>query len=165
MKKEKFVMYLLNALLIAGVIACSDDDNLPPEQPGQGGETEIPVPPEDEDDEYVDPGDDPLVPNSQTVSLDNMVSISFASGEASIENPFDGKGVTISQENGHVIIRSEITDKELNYVLSGIIANGSVKIYGEYKFGLILNGTGITNPKGAAINIQCGKKNHSNPCG
>lgn len=99
-----------------------------------------------------------LVTNTQEVTFDNAIVIAFTDGGATVTNPFEGKGVTVTNTSGHVVLRSTITDKELNYVLSGITTNGSVKIYGEYKFGIVLNGVGITNPKGAAINNQCGKK-------
>ncbi|NDV65853.1 carbohydrate-binding domain-containing protein [Bacteroides sp. 224] len=133
--------------------ACSGTDHDPfPEENNTGNSNNT----NEEEEDYVDPGDDTLVTNSQVLSLDNMVEIDFSS--STFSNPFEGNGVTISNNNGHVVITSTITDKELNYVLSGITNNGSVKIYGEYKFGLVLNGVGITNPKGAAINIQCGKK-------
>ncbi|NDV60523.1 carbohydrate-binding domain-containing protein [Bacteroides sp. 519] len=133
--------------------ACSSDsDNI--SYPAQDEEiVEVPEVPED-------PGaedDDELVPNTQTVSYNNAVSITFSGSEVTVDNPLTD-GVSITHTNGHVIIISTITDKEVNYILSGVTSNGSVKIYGEYKFGLVLNGTGITNPNGAAINIQCGKK-------
>lgn len=138
------------------LLSCSGSDDL---EDLPGDETEIPnIPDDEEEEEYVDSGDDELNPNSQTLSLDNMISIAFSGTDATITNPFEGNGVSIVKEGGHITITSTIIDKELNYVLSGITSNGSVKIYGEYKFGLSLNGVGITNPQGAAINIQCGKK-------
>jgi hypothetical protein len=110
-------------------------------------------------DDAGDIDDDVLVPNSQVVSFDNQVKITFLDdGTAAVDNPFADNGLAIISEGGHVIINSDITDTELTYVLSGVTTDGSVKIYGNYKFTLALNGVGITNPKGAAINIQCGKK-------
>ncbi|MDH6304172.1 hypothetical protein M2459_000900 [Parabacteroides sp. PF5-5] len=105
-----------------------------------------------------DSGDDDLNPNSQNQTYENAVKIAFSNSGVTIDNPFENSGVTITNADGHISITSTITDKELNYVLSGITEDGSVKIYGEKKFGLILNGTGITNPNGAAINNQCKKK-------
>lgn len=129
----------------------SDDDDIT--YPGQEEEeVEIPEIPEDPGDEE----DGELNPNSQTVNYENAVSIQFSGNEVVIDNPFTE--ISITNENGHVTIKSGITDIEVNYILSGITTNGSVKIYGDYKFGLVLNGTGITNPNGAAINIQCDKK-------
>jgi hypothetical protein len=115
---------------------------------------EVPVMPEDPG----DTDDEPLSPNTQTVSYANAISIAFTDDGATVDNPFEGNGVSVTTQQGHVVITSEREDVELNYILSGVTANGSVKIYGNYKFGLVLNGLGLTNPHGAAINIQCGKK-------
>lgn len=134
--------------------SCTSDSVIDEEETGiDNGNQEEP-----EEDDYEDTGDEELVPNSQNVAFDNAVTITFGTSGATVDNPFEGSGVTVTNNNGHVTIQSTITDTELNYVLSGVIANGSVKIYGEYKFGLVLNGVGITNPTGGAINIQCGKK-------
>jgi hypothetical protein len=133
-------------------------DNIPDENeqvdqtdPGNSENPEIPEDPGD-------PGDDELIPNSQEIYYENAITIAFSGNNVVIDNPFSENGVTVEEDNGHVVIRSTITDSELNYILSGITSDGSVKIYGEKKFGLILNGVGITNPNGAAINIQNKKK-------
>lgn len=147
-------LFCLCALLMS---SCSGSDDNPWDRPDtEDGASQIPE--EEDEEEYTDPGDETLIPNSQTLSLDNMISIAFSTAGVEISNPFESQGVAVTNNNGHVTINSTITDKELNYVLSGITADGSVKIYGEYKFNLHLNGVGITNPKGAAINIQCPKK-------
>lgn len=142
-------------MLFAGIVGCSDDD-VSSVITDEDDKTET-IPSDDEDD-YEDQGDDPLDLNSQTLSLENMISIAFSSDGVSIENPFEGDGVAITVEGNHVVITSSVTTEELNYVLSGSASDGSVKIYGAYRFGLLLNGVDITNPSGAAINIQCGKK-------
>lgn len=128
--------------------SCSDD-NLPEE------ETEIPEEPTIPEDPGVD-DDDPLNPNSQDISYENAVLIAFSSNGVIIENPFSNNEVDIENSNSHVVIRSSV--RNINYILSGITNDGSVKIYGETAFGLIMNGTGITNPHGAAINIQSKEK-------
>lgn len=92
------------------------------------------------------------------MEYENGIYIEFGGGEPAIDNPFDSEGVTVTASGSHIVINSTRTDIELAYVLSGITDDGSVRIYGNYKFELILNGVGITNPAGAAINIQCGKK-------
>lgn len=146
--KKIFVCILCMAAF--NLLSCTDDDILEEQEETNNQEnTEIP-------DDSGDPGDDDLSGNSQDVAFENSIFIAFSDEGAVIDNSFSG--VTIEDNDGHIVIRSEITDTELNYILSGITENGSVKIYGEYKFGLVLNGVGITNPSGAAINIQCGKK-------
>ncbi|MCC8174142.1 MAG: carbohydrate-binding domain-containing protein [Odoribacter sp.] len=122
-----------------------EDINNKPELPGEDVEEE-----KDFDEE--------LIPNSQEVDFENAIYIRFNNESVEIENPFEDNGVSIENENNHIQITSTLTDIELNYILSGVTENGSVKIYGNYKFGLVLNGVGITNPSGAVINIQCGKK-------
>ncbi|MDR1226288.1 MAG: carbohydrate-binding domain-containing protein [Prevotellaceae bacterium] len=102
--------------------------------------------------------DGDFTPNTQPLSLENAVSITFTDSGTIVANPFLNNGVATDISNGNVVVTSTITDKELNYILSGETAGGSVKFYGSYKFNLYLNGVSITNPQGAAVNIQCGKK-------
>ncbi|MFV0366774.1 MAG: carbohydrate-binding domain-containing protein [Mangrovibacterium sp.] len=146
------VLFCASLMLVAPSCSKADD---PITQEDDNDNTNNP---EDETDYVVPEDDEELDNNTQEVDYDNMVSIAFAESGVEITNPYDGNGVTVTNDNGHVSITSTIADTELVYVLSGTTANGSVKIYGEYKFNLVLNGVGITNPTGAAINIQCGKK-------
>lgn len=134
------------------IYSCSKDDSELEEEINQ--EETTPVIPDDEG----NTADGDLNTNSQNVSYDNAVLIAFSSTGVTVINPFDNEGVTVRATNGHVVVTSSITDKEINYVLSGITTDGSVKIYGEYKFGLIFNGVGITNATGGAINIQNKKR-------
>ncbi|MFV0555454.1 MAG: carbohydrate-binding domain-containing protein [Mangrovibacterium sp.] len=126
------------------------EDNKDQDTNNPEDETDYEVPDEDDDEE--------LDNNPQEVDYDNAVSIVWNGAEVAITNPLEGNGVEITTNKGHVIINSSLVDTELAYVLSGTTTDGSVKVYGEYKFNLVLNGVGITNPTGAAINIQCGKK-------
>lgn len=156
------------ALLLMGATACSTGDsywerNQPPQngdnadgdgEDGGNGSEDAPTVP-------ADPGgedDEALTPNSQQVSFADAVTITFAADTASVDNPFEGSGVSVVRNGQHLVVTSGVTDREITYVLSGVAANGSLKIYGSYKLGVALNGTGITNPRGAAINIQCKKK-------
>ena len=123
-----------------------------PNQPEESEETDQPNIPEDIPDETTPEF------NPQDLSPENCVYIKFSGGAAAIINPFENNGITVTDNAGHIVINSTVTDTELNYVLSGETSAGSVKIYGEYKFNLYLNNVNITNPKGAAINIQCSKK-------
>ncbi|MCD7850199.1 MAG: carbohydrate-binding domain-containing protein [Parabacteroides sp.] len=156
--KKWFIFLLCVVTILIGSCDDKDPDYFDPDQEltddtdySDWDDPEIPA-------DSGDPGDAELIPNTQQVAYENMISIAFSGSGVSIDNPFADSGVTVESENGHVVITSSVTDEELNYVLSGIVSDGSVKIYGNYKFGLVLNGVGITNPNGAAINIQCGKK-------
>ena len=95
---------------------------------------------------------DDLLANS---TFSSTVTISFGSS-TNISNPLSGKGVTITESNGDVVINSTVA--EVEYSLSGTTTNGSVKIYSDKKFKLTLNGVNITNADGPAINIQSSKR-------
>lgn len=88
----------------------------------------------------------------------DTIKVTFSGNNAMIDNPYAYAGVTVTQDNGDVVINSTISDIELKYLISGTTTNGSVKIYSTYKFNVLLNGTEIINPDGPAINIQSGKK-------
>jgi hypothetical protein len=148
MQANRILLCLVYATTLV-LSSCHKD--FPDDIPEGEGRIKMPEIPEDT-------GDNTLIPNSQAVNYANAVSLSFTDGGVSVNNPFNGKGVKIEQNKSHIVITPTLKDVELNYVLSGVTTDGSVKIYGEYQFGLILNGVGITNPHGAAINIQCGKK-------
>ncbi len=95
---------------------------------------------------------DDLLANS---TFSGKVTIQFGT-TVSISNPFAGKGVEVSETNGDVTVTATIA--EIEYEVSGTTTDGSLKIYSEKKFRLSLNGAGITNPDGPAINIQSGKR-------
>ncbi|MCD7938044.1 MAG: carbohydrate-binding domain-containing protein [Tannerellaceae bacterium] len=155
---KRFFIYLVCIIMVTGGSCNNEDGYFDPDQEwtddDEDNTWEDPEIPADSG----DPGDTELVPNTQPVNYEHAVSIAFSGSEVMIDNPYADAGITVENTNGHVVISSSVTDIELNYVLSGIVSDGSVKIYGNYKFGLVLNGVGITNPNGAAINIQCGKK-------
>ena len=95
---------------------------------------------------------DDLIGNSV---FSSTVTINFGS-TVTVTNPLAATGVTITETNGDVTVKS--TAAEVEYVLSGTTNNGSFKIYSDKKFKLTLNGANITNADGSAINIQSGKR-------
>ena len=98
--------------------------------------------------------------NTQNIAVKNPVTIIFSNGQTIVNNPFERYGVMVSVDGQNVTVSSTVSEieTEINYVLSGITTAGSVKIYSDYRFGLVLNGVSIQNPTGAAINIQSGKR-------
>lgn len=87
-------------------------------------------------------------------SFSETVSIVYADNEATVSTLPDGVEATV--DGAGVIINSTI--KGVAYELKGSSSNGYFKIYSEKKFHLTLNGVSLTNPTGAAINIQSGKR-------
>lgn len=101
-----------------------------------------------------------VVPDDENDQVGNShfsstVSISFGN-TVSVSNPLDGSGVSVQANGDQVTITSTV--EEVEYILSGSTANGTVKIYSDYKFKLTLDGVSITNPSGPAINIQSHKR-------
>jgi hypothetical protein len=133
--------YLLRtALLFAAVcMACS--------------ETDIKIKEEDSPsiNEPVDP-DFETNPN-EDVDTQDAVSILFGARSASAVNPYEGRGVTVSCSAADVVVRSTLSG-EIRYVLSGSTDEGSLKIYSEAPFELVMNGVSIVNSDDPALHIR-----------
>ena len=84
------------------------------------------------------------------------VDIAFNGSSASTSGSVDGVTVTIN--GADVIVKSSA--KKVCYNVSGTTTDGFLKIYSDNKFELNLNGVNITNPDGAAINIQSKKRGY-----
>ncbi len=96
-------------------------------------------------------GYDDFIENS---TFTKVVTIHYDGVSIVVDNQVDG--VTVESVGAHVVINSTV--KEVEYVLSGTTADGSFKMYSSNKYKLTLNGVSITNPVGAAINIQSKKR-------
>jgi hypothetical protein len=100
---------------------------------------------------------------TETISQDSLNRIQNGifikyngTGSPTITNTYEK--VKIETNGANVVVTSEDESTEYNFIVSGATTAGSLKIYGEHKIGLYLNGASITNPNGPAINIQNGKK-------
>ncbi len=89
-------------------------------------------------------------------TFNNEVNIVFNGSSATASNSVDGVTVTIN--GADVIVNSSV--KNVSYTVSGTTTDGFLKIYSDKKFKLELNGVSITNPDGAAINIQSKKRGY-----
>lgn len=96
--------------------------------------------------------EDDVVDNSFTLS--NTVSIAFGSS-VSVTNPLDGNGVTITTDGNNVVVNATVAG--VAYEVSGSTSNGSLKIYSDKKFKLVLNGVSVTSTDRPAVNIQSKK--------
>lgn len=134
---------MISSILLFSLSSCSDDNDN--DSDDLDGESEV--------------IDDKFETNTQTVNIPNSITISFnEDGSTSIANPFEDAGVSIANNDSHITITSTNTSIELSYIISGKTNRGSLKIYSDYKFGLVLNGTSIVNDNAPAINIQSSKK-------
>lgn len=83
----------------------------------------------------------------------NRITITYDEDKASVSGKING--VTVIPNGAHVAVYS--TKKNIAYTLKGTTTNGSFKLYSDYKTLITMDGVDITNPTGAAINIQSGK--------
>lgn len=80
------------------------------------------------------------------------VSYSYVSKKGK-EGNYDPLDFTIINNGAHITVTAHT---KCNYVLQGSTSKGSFKLYSDKKCIITLNGLTLTNPDGAAINIQKG---------
>lgn len=83
-------------------------------------------------------------------AVNNIIEITFGEGDVTVSG-----NIPYTKNGAHLTINS--TSSKVRYVVSGKCSNGSLKIYSEKKFQILLSGLDLTNPNGPAINIQTGK--------
>ncbi len=90
-------------------------------------------------------------------SFPNTVKVAYNEGGASVQSSNDG---ILSHVSGsHVTIDMKTNAVSgVEIVISGKSDDGSLKIYGEKKFKLTMNGVDLTSKQGPAINSQCKKR-------
>jgi len=87
----------------------------------------------------------------------NVIEIYYNGSSATVTGSVDG--VTVSTSGAHVSVTSTV--KGVCYSLSGTTTDGSFKIQSSAKkYEILMNGVNITNPTGAAINSQSGKRGY-----
>ena len=105
--------------------------------------TDTDITPITDDDDNDNGGDTNSTTATVTIVFGNP-SATVDGTSATITAAVDGNQVTITNA-GNTVVR---------YELSGSTANGFFKLYSSKKQTIVLNGVSITNPNGAAINIQ-----------
>lgn len=149
---------LLAALLFAFMSCSSDDETVSETDSGSTTESVSILDgsssgtPEGDTDNDAANADD-LLANS---TFSSTVQIIFSDNSATVINPLEGNGVSITQDGGDVTVVSTVSGVE--YALLGSTTDGSFKIYSDSKFLISLNEVSITNSDGPAINNQSGKR-------
>ena len=86
-------------------------------------------------------------------TFNQPITITYSEGTAEVSGSV--KGVTVTSTGAYVTVVSE--SKKVEYILKGSASAGCFKLYSEKKAKITLSGLTLTNPTGAAINIQKGK--------
>ena len=87
------------------------------------------------------------------------VEIVYNGTKATVSVPSEiASSITSNVSGSTVSITSSTQATEYCYRVSGTSSNGSLTITGSYKLTLELAGVNLTNPNGAAIDIECGKR-------
>lgn len=101
---------------------------------------------------------DSLTFTAPVLDLSDKVVVRYAGNTATVTVPAGVSGVTYQIQGAHVTLTSTNTVDELEYVLQGESSDGSLLYYGDYKCKFYLNGLDLISAKGAAIDLQCGKR-------
>jgi len=90
----------------------------------------------------------------------DAVDVTYTTDGAMVSIPADlAPYLTITTNGGHVsIVASADLKEEVTYTLSGTSDNGSFTMDGKYKATVVLENLVLTNPTGAAIDIENGKR-------
>ena len=83
-------------------------------------------------------------------AVGTIVNIVFSDNDVTVSGD-----IPYTKNGAHLTINS--ISSKVGYIVSGKSNNGSLKIYSEKKFQILLSGLDLTNPTGPAINIQTGK--------
>lgn len=99
---------------------------------------------------------EPVTANTVTITYGSSSATAIVAGNIA-------RYVDVDVTGGHVVVNqsSEVGDDtcgEITYILSGECADGEFTLNGSYKSSIELHGLTLTNPAGAAIDIQNGKR-------
>ena len=92
------------------------------------------------------------------IVLSDTVAVAIVWNESGATVTGDTDSLTIKRggTDSHVIIESSI-NRYLEITVSGQSSKGSLLVYGQRPWGVVLNGINLGNPDGPAINNQCSK--------
>ena len=104
---------------------------------------------------YIDSSDsETSEDNVGNSEFDRTISIVWSSSGVTVSGDYYGY---VSADGADVVVDNPSEEKVI-YNLSGTSSAGSFKLYSERKQALVLDGLTLTNPSGAAINVQSKKR-------
>lgn len=86
------------------------------------------------------------------------VRVVYSETSATVSVPASYKGVTYTVNGADVVINSTTLSDEYMYSIEGSTKDGSFTLNGNYKLTLEMAGVSLKSTKGAAIDIECGKR-------
>ena len=92
-----------------------------------------------------------------SITMVHVITVTYDGEQASVDVG-NAPGVTYTVEGADVNVVSTNISHELETILQGTSTNGSFTYTGPLKCKFTLNGLNLTSTKGAAIDIQCGKR-------
>lgn len=101
---------------------------------------------------------------TETDYTDNVVTVTYSTSGANVTIAGNIANYVTAEINGaHVALTQSAetgddTCGEITYILQGESSDGSFLLTGDYKASVELHGLTLTNPSGAAIDIQNGKR-------
>lgn len=103
---------------------------------------------------YSTTGDSGSEDDIANTTFSRMITITYASGGASVTGDYYGY-VTV---NGNNVTVNNTDSENIVYKLTGSASSGFFKLYSTKKQAILLSDLTLTNPNGAAINNQSGKR-------
>ncbi|MDL2228215.1 carbohydrate-binding domain-containing protein [Odoribacter sp. OttesenSCG-928-L07] len=96
---------------------------------------------------------DSITFSDEIINPGETIYIIYNNNDVTIINPFENQGISIENNNNHVIANATSGIANIEYNVSGFTDNGSLIINSDASIIMTLNGTEITNPSGAVINV------------
>ena len=94
-----------------------------------------------------------------SLTLIHQVAIDFSEGNATFNIPAAvDADIKVEANGAHVTVTNTNVSNEVEFVLSGTSTDGSFTYNGSYKTSIRLKGLNLTSKRGAALDIQCGKR-------
>ena len=90
--------------------------------------------------------------------MPTALTVTYNGAKAKVVNPYYLDGVTAEVDGAYVTINNNDSLTERTVNLTGTTTDGNLTYNGKYKATIVLDGVSITSTKGAAIDIECGKR-------